>query len=316
MASPNIRSVGTSSETAPAWSTHVAGDKGYRFVHSEAANVSTPAGWTLVDGFPVGNGAGNVFIYVFEKTAASSSEAAVTLTGGTVPFGFIIAVQNAWGCIASAAMGATGAVTTGICPSIRAPVDATLVLNVLAWALDSAGALASSWTNASLTSFAEQFDSGTVTNGGGGITLAAGTLAAAGKVDPATVTLTSTQFASGTLVIAPSGQNTFSGTVTIDGSPAPNTSSGSPKVYLYDKTQPLASVLVTAVDITGGSGAYSASVPYSDHTYIPIYERDVAGVFTMCAGAPSTSGTGKNITHNSSGGGGLKVPSAGATYVR
>lgn len=326
MASPSIRSVGTGSETAPAWGTHATGDKGYLFVHSEAANVTTPSGWTLVNGFPAGNVAATVFLYAFEKTAASASEAAVTLTGGTVPYGFIIAVQDAWGYIASAAAGGSGGVTTGVCPGVRSPVDDTLVINVLAWAVDNAGPIASAWTNTSLASFTEQFDAGTITGGGGGLTAAAGTLAGAGNVDPATVTLTSTQFAGGTLVIAPGGQNTYSGTVTIDGAAAPNhvggTSATSSFVRFLDVTQPAASCLVTDANISGGAGAYTVQVPYSDHKYVPCYEQfdtdafEVVTFVVACSGEALLSGTGRDITHYSSGGGGITPPRLGSAFIR
>ncbi len=208
----SFQAVGTGATANPAWPTHATGDVGYLIVHSEAANVSTPSGWDLVPGFPAGNVAATVFIYAFQRVAASAAEGAVSITGGTVPYAVIITARGATGYLASAAAGGSGAVTTGQTPGIYNPGTGVVVFEVLAWAIANAGPIASSWTCSSLTGFTEQFDAGTASGGGGGLTIATGTLASAGAIVPATVTLTSTQYAGGVIVIGTpsSGSSTYS----------------------------------------------------------------------------------------------------------
>lgn len=217
MTLPVVQAIGTASETAPTWPTHASGDTGYLVVHSEAGLSATPSGWTL-QGFAA-NVAGTVTVAVFERIATSSGEGAPSINTGTatVPFGLIITSRGTDQTLPThkfGAMGGSGAVTSMISPATKTDEADCLLLMIVAWALDNAGPLASSWANADLASVTEQTDAGTVTAGGGGLTIASGTKAGAGSIGQGTVTFSlSTQFASAVIAIRPpraSGSSTYS----------------------------------------------------------------------------------------------------------
>jgi hypothetical protein len=217
MAVPTVQGVGTGSETAPAWPAHATDDLGLLFVEAQAGTVSTPSGYTIIPGFPCANVAATTALFGFYKVAASGAEGAPSLASGTDHmWGVMVVIRGVDATnpiAATATMGATGAVTTGLAPGLQTTSADNLVLHVLGWAIDNAGPIASSWTNASLSSVNEEYDAGTVTAGGGGLTIASGSKATAGGVTQATVTLTSTQFASGTVALQPTqtaAGNTYS----------------------------------------------------------------------------------------------------------
>lgn len=82
--------------------------------------------------------------------------------------------------------------TTGTGSAGATPADNCLVLQAFAHGLDSASAVFSSWTNASLSAVTERVDVATADGNGGGIGAATGLLATVGAFVATTVTETST----------------------------------------------------------------------------------------------------------------------------
>lgn len=205
MTLPTFQGAGTGSETAPAWPTHLTGDLGILAVEHGSGTVATPSGYTIVPGSPIVQGA--TTLSLFSKVAESAAEGAPSLSGGTDHMWGVMLVVRGQDTTdflhALATAISTGATTSGFAPGTRTDEADCLVLHVLAWNADNAGPIASSWANASLANVAEQYDAGTVTGNGGGLTVASGELATAGVVAIGTVTLTSTGFAVATLAIRP-----------------------------------------------------------------------------------------------------------------
>lgn len=206
MAAPTLQAVGTGHETSVAPPTHAAGDWMFLPVEHDAGTVPTPAGWTIVPGFPVVQSAAT-HLSLFMRKATSGAEGNAAISGGTDhQWGVIFTVRGADltdPIHASATAYQVGSTTAAWAPGLETDEADCLVIHILGWGIDDAGPIASSWANTSLTGVTEQYDAGTITGDGGGITIASGTLATAGAVTRGTVTTTPTFFACATLAIRP-----------------------------------------------------------------------------------------------------------------
>lgn len=255
---------GTGSETSCAWPSHQADDWGILFVETSSGTVTTPTGCTLVGSIAAAAGTTSMFVYRIKATSGAMPDLA--LAGGS---------NHLWGVIIRArgvhltdpihdvGFGyATAATTTGFTPSIKSTYNNAKVLMALGWALDNAGPQATGWANASLTNVTEEYDAGTVTNDGGGITIASGDLATAGMTGVGTATISSGMVTSCTLTLRPAdAASTFTvaGTATIAGSPAVNGAT----VYVINWTDALAAGYITSTTVAGGSGAFTTLVNYN-----------------------------------------------------
>lgn len=205
MAAPTV-TAGTGHETSVAWPTHASGDWAFLFVEHDAGTIPTPTDCTIIPGFPVIQSA-SCHLSGFMIKATSASMPNLAISGGTDhQWGVIVAVSGADATDpihVSATYAYAGSNTAWTAPGIETDEDDCAILHVIAYGADSAGPIASSWANASLTSFAELYDAGTLTGDGGGLTIADGEMLTAGVVAMGTVTLTSTFGASATLAIRP-----------------------------------------------------------------------------------------------------------------
>jgi hypothetical protein len=265
MTMPNLVNSPAGSETLVPWGTHAAGDVGILAIETATENTGSITGWDLV-GFVQGGSATRISVY--KREAASGAEADVDISGITANhrWGVIFVFRDADPDLHRVIGTHHGATVNGHFPSFRTELDNCLVVNLMAYALDNAGPIASSEANGSLANVTEVYDAGTDAGNGGGIVAITGEKAAAGAVDGTTTTLTSTGWASLTLAIKPKRAVAYVGTVTLaSGGAAPDGTA----VTIYDDTQPDAPV-VTAV--AGGSGGYSALVRYDDHEYRPVAE--------------------------------------------
>lgn len=268
-----FQAVGSSSETSVAWPTHADDDIGVLCVETASGTVTTPSGWTV--GPVIANAAGTTKLSVFLLEATSGAMGNAALAGGSDHLiGFIFTIRGApLGDVLAAietyaTAYATAASTTGFAPGVDVKEADCHVVHILAWAIDDASDIASAWTNASLASITERLSVGTVTGGGGGVSVASGQLTSAGYTGIATVTLTSTTFASMTLVFrsAPTTPYSFTGTITIAGSPASNGES----VEIWDDTL---GERETTVTVSGGAGGYTANVQHNDASrYRAVYD--------------------------------------------
>lgn len=205
MAAPSI-TFGTGHETSVPWPTHVAGDWAFLFVESDAGTIPAPTDCIAIPNFPV-----------IQSAACHLSGFMIKATDDTMPnLAISGGVDHQWGVIvtangadpddpihALATYAFVGSNTAWTAPGLDTEEDECTILHVIAAGLDSAGPIASSWANSSLTSFGELYDAGTLTGDGGVITIANGEKLTAGPVAMGTVTLTSTFGASATLAIRP-----------------------------------------------------------------------------------------------------------------
>lgn len=266
--------VGTGSETSVAPPAHTDDDWLVLLVETTSGTVTTPAGWTPRGSIPAAAGTTSGFVFV-RKVGVGETVGNAALAGGSNHlWGVIVRLRGADPTTPFAAIAfayATAATTTGFTPSVF--VESTqgkFAVMAMGWALDNAGPLASAWANASLTNVTEIYDAGTVTNDGGGITIATGDLSGGGPalVGPGTATLTSTM-AIGLMIVvnaAPATPtHTISGTITIDGVPAANGTT----VEIWDKSL---GVRETSTVVAGGAGGYSAGVREIAHNYFATYD--------------------------------------------
>jgi len=94
--------------------------------------------------------------------------------------------------------------TSGSAAAVTTTVADCMVVNVVQWAQDATAGQSSSPANAGLTSVTEQFDGGTTSGNGGGITVITGFKAAAGSTGNTTFTLANSQaWGTTTFAIAP-----------------------------------------------------------------------------------------------------------------
>jgi hypothetical protein len=268
----SVRSVSAAHESSITRGTHATNDLVLVFVKYGAGTVTTPTGFTIFPGSPFLHTTEG--LAVFYQYAASASEGAIALAGGTDHMlGLAVAIQNAhltqpfhavtgWRQL-GAQTSATG------CP-LKTLVDDILVLDVFACILDNqSGAIASGEANSDLGSLTEIFDASTLTGNGGALVGYSGTKAAPGLIGPTTIgTLTSTARSGVRIAIAPIADKVASSTVTIDGIPAANGET----VRLLDLTQPEASYLCLNGTTSGGTGTFTCYSPYDDHDLQAVYE--------------------------------------------
>lgn len=254
---------GTGSETAPSPPTHAADDWLYLIVECSSGTVTTPSGWAIAPGFPVTHNGGSTVLSVFRKLATSGSTTAPSLSGGTNHmWGVICRVRGAdltEPQMAEAASPGTGSSVNGYAPTVVTREDNALILAMIAWSLDSAGPIGSAPVNSSLTSVTEEYDAGTTTGDGGGLTCISGAKSAAGTVSATTCTITSASFCSGTIAFreAEATPYAITGTATIDGTPAADGAT----IEVWDT---ISGVLAGTTTISSGDGTYS--VPVASNT--------------------------------------------------
>ena len=188
---------GTGHETSVTPPTHAADDWLYLIVECSSGTVTTPSGWAIAPGFPVTHNGGSTVLSVFRFLAVNGSTSNPALAGGT---------NHMWGVICrvrgadltepqdtAATSQGTGASVAGYAPGCVTTVASTVILAMIVWSLDNAGPISSAEANASLTSVAEEYDAGTVTNDGGGIVCISGAKATAGTVSATTITAEESQ---------------------------------------------------------------------------------------------------------------------------
>jgi hypothetical protein len=207
MTLPVLQGVGTGSESSCSWPTHEADDWGILPVEHGGGTVATPTDWLPIPGLPLVQSAGSTFS-MFMRKATGAAMGAAALSGGTDHmWGVIYTVRGAdlTNPIAHiATMIQQGTTTAGIAPGMFTDEDDNLLVGHLAWIIDNAGPLASSWANTALGSVTKQYDAGTATNNGGGITIASGTLVTPGAVPMWSLTLgTTSAFSAVTLAFRP-----------------------------------------------------------------------------------------------------------------
>ncbi len=264
---------GTASETPLVPPTHQADDWLYAICECSSGTITTPSGMSIAPGFPVTHNGGSTVLSVFRAKAVNGSFGNITMAGGTNHmFGVVCRVRGAdltEPQMAEAASPGTGATVNGYTPGLVTREDDAKILAMIASSLDgTTGNIASSPTNASLSSVTEEVDGGTSTNDGGGVVCISGDKAAAGTVSPTTCTLTSTSFCCGTIAFRPAIATPYAvaDTVTIAGVAA----SDGGTVEVWDTID---GVLAGTTTLSSGDGSFSVSVPYNDsNRYRAVYD--------------------------------------------
>ncbi len=195
MTLPAYKDVGTGSETAPAWPTHIAGDFALLCVsHANVGtSIATPSGWTALAGSPVEvDDTADVICTLFLKVAASSSETAPTITtgGASYVWGVIITFTgvNTTTPVHRSTPGWSGS-TVCFSPGLTTLVADSLLVQVIAHSADSVGPYASAESNATPSiSLIKRYDAGTTTGNGGGIIIFTGQKATIGIIAPTAFT--------------------------------------------------------------------------------------------------------------------------------
>lgn len=263
MALPVIQGVGAGSETSMVPPAHQTNDLFIAVAEHGGGTIATPAGYTIVPGFPFSNSTIST-ISAFYRKATSGSEGAAALSGGTDHmWGRIFTIRgqhltNPFARI-STAVQQGGAITNASFPSVLTSENDNLIVNLMAWNIDNAGPLASAETNALLGSVTELFDDGTLTGNGGGLIGVSGTLASPGPSGQTTLTLaTASQWLAATLAIRPAlvTPYTVSGIATINGVVAAN----GVTVEIWDE---ILQAIETTCVTTGGAGGFSAAVAFN-----------------------------------------------------
>lgn len=200
--------IGDITPTLPAG--HATNDILLLFVQSSNQAASAPAGYAQL-GPATGQGtaaaASSTRLTIFwKRDTGAESDPTVTDTGDHT-LAQIMAIR---GCPTSGdpfiSIGQnrkTTASTTGTAVAGGTGADNCLIVSAFAHALDSASAVFSAWTNASLASITERIDVATADGNGGGIGVATGVLVTAGSLAATTVTETSTVDVSSTFAMLP-----------------------------------------------------------------------------------------------------------------
>ncbi len=206
---------GTGNVTPSLPTGHTTNDILLLFVQSDNQAATAPAGYAQlgpVVGIGTAAAASATRLTVFwKRDGGAEADPTVTDTGDHT-LAVMLAIR---GCTTSGdpfiSVGQarkTTASVTGTGSAGATHVDACLVLTAFAHALDSASAVFSSPTNASLGSVTEEIDVATADGNGGGIGVISGTLATAGAFVATTVTETSTVDVSTTFYMIPAGATT------------------------------------------------------------------------------------------------------------
>lgn len=267
-----VGSVASAGISVP-WGSHSAGNFGLLLVETADEAVSTPAGWTAVDGGTARQIAGVGRITAFYKFAASGAESNASVAdpgdhcyGRIIVFSGVHATSPIHRCAGS---GGSASTTAGSCPSIFTEFNDCMIVAILGWSGDTAGPMASGQTNANLDNVTERGDEGTADGNGGGLVITTGEKPSAGSITHTTMTLTASAYESMTIALRPvdvTPSFTVAGTVTINGVPAANGTG----VEVYDRTL---GVLETTTTVAGGAGGYSVLVKFSDHDYRCVYDN-------------------------------------------
>lgn len=260
---------------------HVAGDWLFLAVETTSGTVTTPSGWSPRSS--TANGTANSTWTLFQrKVGVGETVPSAALAGGS---------NHLWGvsfCVRDldpsdpilnlSVWYAQVSSTSHALPGLEVVgQSSTLVIQGLTWLSDNAGPLLTTITNTSLTGLTEVFDSGTITADGGGIALAAGTLASPGLVKPADVVTLNSPVTGFCIAFrnAPAAVTTpFSTPPGItakdfDGNPAANGGT----VYILDT---VLGTIETTATITGGDGSYSAAMRFNDaNRYRSFYDNGV-----------------------------------------
>jgi type II secretory pathway pseudopilin PulG len=211
---------GTGSITVP-WPTHQAGDVALLFIEScggQAANLSTPAGFTLVPNPQyTGTGTNGTRLTVFWCRATSSSMSSPVvqgtgldhLYGRILTFRGVVATDNPWDVTADGNKPTASTTTTFGAVTTSVPYD--LIVLAASRDNDSTAAAWSAWTNANLSSLTERQDAGTTSGNGGGVGVATGVMSTAGSTGATTATVTSSVDGHMTIALKPIVTGTVSG---------------------------------------------------------------------------------------------------------
>ncbi len=300
MTAAAYQDVGTVSESAAAWPTHVAGDLGVLVGQHGSGTVTTPSGFSIVDGSPTAIVTGEA-LALWCKRAESNAEIPADITaGGALDHrsATVITFRNAHQVypihtIATKWVG--GSTITKRLPGIKTLVDGCAYLAATQWVADQASNSATFNSPTGLTNGAKRSGQGTASGDGGGALVATGEIPAAGTVEIGSFSSANNeQYTSHVIAIAPIADIEISGTVARNGTAV---SGGS--VRLVDITQPAATYLVVnedeedAVATVASDGTFTLYVPYTDHEYIAVYTDTSGEVYgasqrlTYSSGFPS-----------------------------
>lgn len=161
--------------------------------HQESETLSVPAGWAHVTGSPVSQPNGDATeLNVMWRRAQGGDANVLVAAPGDHQIGVVLGFR---GCRASgdpwdaSTSGILSATATPTIPGVTTIHANSLILVTLCYGTDDTGSNLTGWTNATLSSFTEWADQGTITNNGGGIGAASGGLAAIGSSGNASVTI-------------------------------------------------------------------------------------------------------------------------------
>lgn len=189
---------------------HTTNDILLLFVQSDNQAATAPAGYAQLGSQPALGTAATAsatrLAIFWKRDSGADSDPTVADTGDHT-LAQIIAIR---GCPTTGdpfvSVGQTRkatASTTGTGSAGATTVDNCLIVQAFAHSLDSATAVFSSWTNASLASITERVDVATADGNGGGIGVATGVLVTAGPFVATTVTETSTNDVGSTFYMVP-----------------------------------------------------------------------------------------------------------------
>jgi hypothetical protein len=198
MAFPTFQAAGAFVESAtaavsPAWPAHAANDIGFLLVHSltSLTRLSVTAGFRELPVSPQVNGIENFRVYW--KRATGAAEAAPTVTFDNNHVRAVIITFRGCSTVGrpfTTCAGKDAAPGTAVTfPAITTTDADSLVVDILGFGLDSAGAKLSGWANASLAVLTERMDDCSIIGDGAGFAVSTGQKAVAGAVNATTATL-------------------------------------------------------------------------------------------------------------------------------
>ena len=203
MAFPTFQAAGAIVESAaadvsPAWPTHQANDIALLIVHSGNATtrLSVRAGFQELPVSPQRRLISSTLdcqLNVYWKRATGAAEGAPTVKFvGDQVRAQIITFRGCGtqGRPFTTCKGSTAAGSTAVTfPALTTTENDSLVVDILGFTLDSAGAKLSGWANAGLTNLTEQVDSGSIIGSGSGFAVSTGQDAVPGALGGTTATL-------------------------------------------------------------------------------------------------------------------------------
>ncbi|MEQ1838479.1 MAG: hypothetical protein ABL858_09145 [Candidatus Nitrotoga sp.] len=218
MAVPTFQAAGTAQEGdaqthSPAWPAHAVGDIALLFIEtagSEAATLSTPAGFAAVANSPQATGItpDGTRITVFWARATSTTMAAPTVAfinehfySRILTYRNVISTGNPWD-VTGGGVKATASTTVTV-TGVTTTVADTRIVQVVAHDLDEDLPVFSGQTNTNLTGITERSDAGTRVGQGGGFAVWDGVKATAGATGNTTANVTSSINAFLTIALKP-----------------------------------------------------------------------------------------------------------------